>query len=129
MLSATTGKPKAEKRSGSPFALSTNASHWGRSRSITRASKVLPPISRSALSPPPMRRARPPARRTPTVGSLIVRCAFAAMLHRLFLDIGEVLVEDDALGPGESDEALAARPADQGEPGLARELDAPGGEA
>ena len=51
------------------------------------------------------------------------------MLRALLLDIGQVLVEDDALLARERDEALAAGAADERQPGLAGELDAPGGEA
>src|SRR5260221_11094862 len=88
-----------------------------------------PPIVRRGLSPPPIRRDRPPARITPKVASLIDRGALAPRFHRLIFDIGEILVEDDALGAGERDEALAPRPADQGQPGFAGEFDPPGGEA
>src|SRR6185295_13900828 len=95
----------------------------------TRSRMVLPPMRISALSPPPMRRAWPPARTRPSVGSIVMHRRFAPVLRALLLDVVEVLVEHDAAFAGERDKALAARAPDQGEVGLARELDAPGGEA
>src|SRR5690242_7678912 len=53
----------------------------------------------------------------------------APVLRALLLDIGEVLIEHDAVFAGERDEAFSARAPDQCQAGLARELDAPGGEA
>ena len=44
-------------------------------------------------------------------------------------DAARIAVEDDALGAGQRDKALALGAADQGQPGLPRQLDAPGGEA
>src|SRR6478672_4268813 len=82
----------------------------------------------SALSPPPMRRASPPARTRPNVSVLMHR-RLAPVLAALFLDVGEVLVEHDAVLAGERDETFSPRAPDQRQPGLARKLDAPGGEA
>ena len=53
----------------------------------------------------------------------------APVFGAFVLDEGEVLIEDDAVLAGERDEALAARAADQCQIGLARQFDAPGGEA
>src|ERR1700686_1292823 len=47
----------------------------------------------------------------------------------LILDRARIAVEDDAPLAGERDEAPSPGATDQGQPGLARELDAPGGEA
>src|SRR5690349_6208459 len=97
---------------------------------------VRPPMVRIGLSPPPMRRARPPASRTPRVGGIVVAgnsvvttFTLALVLGRFLLDVSEVLVVDDALFAREDDEALAAGAADQRQSDLAREIDAPGGEA
>src|SRR5215470_13548474 len=130
-LSATTGKPKRANRAGSPLALSTISVQAGRSRSRTRSRMVVPPMRIIALSPPPMRRASPPARTRPRVGgaSIVMHRRFAPVLGALFLDVGKILIEHDAVFAGERDEAFAARTADQGEVRLARQLDAPGGEA
>src|ERR1700730_8710961 len=131
MLSATTGKPYCAKRAGSPLALRTILAQAGRRRSSTRSRMVFPPMRIIALSPPPMRRARPPASTRPSVDgiSVFMHGRLAAVLGTLVSDIGEVLVEHDAILTGERDEAFAARPSDQGEVRLAGELDAPGGEA
>src|SRR2546423_190619 len=126
-LSATTGSPNEAKRAGSPFALSTMPLVCGATRASARCKIVSLPMRISALSPPPMRRASPPARTRPNV-SVVMHRRLAPMLAAFLLDMGEVLVEYDAALAGECDEALAARAADQREPGLARELDAPGGE-
>src|SRR2546430_7299237 len=45
----------------------------------------------------------------------------APVLRALLLDVGEVLVEHDAVLAGERDEALAARPPDEREVRLARQ--------
>ena len=63
--SGTTGSPKSANRAGSPLALRMRPSHCGASRAITRSRIVRPPIWRIGLSPPPIRRARPPASSTP----------------------------------------------------------------
>ena len=63
--SATTGSPKAAKRAGSPLAFSTRVATWGRARSTMCCRIGRPPSGRRHLSPPPMRRDRPPARSTP----------------------------------------------------------------
>ena len=65
--SAMTGRPNAAKRAGSPLALRISPSHCGCSRAITRSRMVRPPIVRIGLSPPPMRRASPPASSTPGI--------------------------------------------------------------
>src|SRR4029450_1921929 len=85
----------------------------------------------SALSPPPIRRASPPASSTPTVGgrSIVIAAALALGADRLVLDVVEVLVEHDPLLPRQRDEAFSARAANQRQPDLPRQLHAPGGEA
>src|SRR5262249_32467751 len=105
----------------------------------TRSRMLAPPMRIIALSPPPMRRASPPARTRPRVGgsvagnvggtSVVMHGRFAAMLRALLLDVGEVLIEHDAVFARERDKALAAGAPDQGEVGLARKLDAPGSES
>src|ERR1700760_315091 len=97
----------------------------------TRSSIASPPMRMSALSPPPMRRASPPASTSPTVRdcSVIVHGGFAAMLGAFLVHVGEILIEHDPALTGERDEALAAGAPDQGEVRLAGELNAPGGEA
>src|SRR6266849_843365 len=92
---------------------------------------VLSPMRMRALSPPPMRRASSPASTRPSVGglSVVMHRRLAPVLAALLLDEAQVLVEHDAFLARERDEALAASAADQREIGLARELDAPGGEA
>src|ERR1051326_4045296 len=52
----------------------------------------------------------------------------APVFGGFLFDVAQVLIEHDALLAGERDEALAARAADQGEAGLAGQIDAPGGE-
>src|SRR6185312_7017864 len=100
-----------------------------------RSRSVTPPSRRRHLSPPPMRRAWPPASTTPAtlMGRPSCRVVLAARLaaeaRALLLDAARVVVEDDALGAGEGDEAAAAGAADEGKPGLPREIDPPGGEA
>src|SRR5262245_42917344 len=102
----------------------------GASRASTRSRMVASPMRIRALSPPPMRRARPPARTSPKVGvSIVMHRGLAPVSGALLLDQPEVLVEHDAVLAGERDEALPAGAPDQGEAGLARELHAPGGEA
>jgi len=53
----------------------------------------------------------------------------APVLGAFFLDISEVLIEHDAALAGERNEAFAAGAADQRQIGLARQFNAPGGEA
>src|SRR3569832_1730592 len=92
---------------------------------------VRPPMVRIGLSPPPMRRARPPASSTPCVAgnSVVTTFTLALVLRRLLLDVSEVLVVDDALLARECDEAFSPRAADQRQAHLPRKIDAPGGEA
>src|SRR5665647_3774804 len=108
-VSAITGKPKLANRAGSPLALRTRSSHCGCNRAITRSSMVRPPMVRIGLSPPPIRRASPPASSTPGVCgvSLVTFAALALVTRRFFFDESEILVVDDALLPRQRDEALA----------------------
>src|SRR5882672_4198193 len=122
--SGMTGSPNAEKRAGSPLALRMRPLHCGFSRAITRSRMVRPSIVRIGLSPPPMRRASPPASSTP--GILLVTIFALALVPRGFLrDIVEVLVEHDPLLSGQRDETFAARAPDQCQPDLPRQFDAP----
>src|SRR5437762_2936472 len=101
--SGMTGRPNAAKRAGSPLALRIRLSHCGFSRAITRSRMVRPPIWRIGLSPPPIRRARPPASSTP--GILLVTVFALALMPRGFLcDEGKILIVDDALLAGQRDE-------------------------
>src|SRR6188472_2499895 len=134
--SGITGSPKLANRAGSPLALRMRPSHCGASRAITRCRIVRPPIWRIGLSPPPIRRARPPASSTPGISgaSLDIASVFTltalALVTRGFLgDESEILVVDDALLARQRDEALALGAADQRQPDLPREIDAPGGKA
>src|SRR5262245_2708634 len=106
--SAMTGRPNAAKRTGSPLALRISPSHCGASRAMARARIVRPPMVRIGLSPPPMRRASPPASSTPGIlfGSVIAAFALALVPCGLFLDVIEVLVVDDALFARQHNEAL-----------------------
>ena len=78
--SAITGRPKAAKRAGSPLALRISPSHCGASRAITRSRMVLPPMVRIGLSPPPMRRASPPASSTPGMPARRLACSVVTAL-------------------------------------------------
>src|SRR5262249_3856791 len=148
-VSATTGRPVSAKRAGSPLALRMTAAHCGLKRASTRSRMVLPPMRMRVLSPPPIRRASPPAatpaseheperqwrgrhdtpaRRLRTA-SIIVHRGLAPVLGALLLDEFEILIEHNALFAGERDETLAARAAHEREVRLARQFDAPGGEA
>ena len=69
VASAITGSPKGEKREASPLALSAIGAACPPSRSITWRINGLPLRSRKDLSPPPIRRERPPARITPATCS------------------------------------------------------------
>src|SRR5262245_38868691 len=131
-----TGRPKAANRAGSPLAFRISPSHCGASRAITRSRMVLPAMVRIGLSPPPIRRARPPASSTPGiscaplgVASIVTALALALVLCRFFFDVVEVLVVDDALFARPRDEPFAARAADQCQSDLPRQIDAPGREA
>src|ERR1700750_2204980 len=86
------------------------------------------PILISALLPPPMRRASQPTRTRPNV-SIVMHRRLAPVLRALVLDVGQVLIEHDAVFARERDEAFSPRAPDQCQPCRARELDAPGGEA
>src|SRR5436305_13613970 len=97
---------------------------------MTCARIGLPAISFSGLSPPPMRRASPPARMMPQTGHSLIRAgALAAMARIFFLDARQVFVKDNALRTGDDSEPFAAHAADQRQTGLVRELNAPRGEA
>src|SRR5207302_721624 len=129
--SAMTGRQNRAKRAGSPLALSTMPAHWERRRAKARSRMVSSPMRISALSPPPMRRASPPASTSPKVDgtSVVMRGCLAPMPGGFILDVTQVLVEHDARLAGERDEAFAARAPDQCEAGLAGELHPPRGEA
>src|SRR5512140_2356010 len=132
--SGITGRPKPANRVGSPLAFRINPSHCGFSRAMTRARIVRPPIVRIGLSPPPIRRPRPPASSIPGVAgasldvagySLVTVGALALVTRGFFLDVGEVLIVNDALLARERDEALSAGAADQRQSDLPRQVDAP----
>src|SRR4051812_45102924 len=129
MPSAITGNPNAAKRAGSPLALRIRPSHCGSSRAITRSRMVRPAIVRIGLSPPPIRRARPPASSTPGTNLLVTVFALALVPRRFLFDIGQILVEHDAFLTGQRDEALSARAPDQCQSDLPRQFDAPCREA
>src|SRR5262249_30707827 len=61
--------------------------------------------------------------------SLVMGRRLATVPGAFFLDRPWIPVEYNAVFAGERDEALAAGAPDQGQPGPAREIDAPGGEA
>src|SRR4051812_4901457 len=127
-VSAMTGRPNAANRAGSPLALRMRPSHCGASLAITRSKMLRPPIVRIGLSPPPMRRANPPARMTAGVaGMSFIPLALARVTRGLFRDIIQVLVVDNALLAGQRDEPFAPRSSDQRQPDLTREIDAPRG--
>src|ERR1700758_4791782 len=118
--SAITGRPKAVKRAGSPLALRIRPSHCGFSRAITRSRMVRPAMVRIGLSPPPIRRASPPASRTAGMpGSLVVTGFALAFVPGGFLfDVVEVLVVDDALLARQRNETFSARASDQSQSDL-----------
>src|SRR5713226_4694325 len=151
-VSAMTGRPNAAKRAGSPLALRISPSHCGFRRAMTRARMVRPPIWRIGLSPPPIRRARPPASSTPgvigaslvagasldvarasldvaraslDVASLVTFAALALVTGGFLFDEIKVLIVDDALLARQRDEPFAARAPDQGQSDLPRQIDAP----
>src|SRR5258705_8286769 len=138
-VSAITGSPNAANRAGSPLALRMSPSHCGSSRAMTRSRMVRPPIWRIGLSPPPIRRARPPASSTPGISgasldvagasfdvALIVTFAAFAFVTRGFLfDERQVLIVNDALLTGQCDESLSPRATDQRQSNLPRQIDAP----
>src|SRR5262249_32537053 len=130
-LSGITGSLVSAKRAGLPLALRIRPAHCGQRRSSTRSRIFWPPMSSRILAPPPIRRASPPARMRPKAGatSIVMDCGFAPMLGALLFDVAEVLIKHDAFLAGERDEAFAARAADQCQVRLAREFDAPSGEA
>src|SRR5690606_37672104 len=102
------------KRAASPLAFSTSPAHCGAIRAITSPKRLCPPRSSSPLSPPPIRRARPPARITPS-GLLILRpLPAAAALFRA--DGGQISITDQPLFAGQADKALPAQPPDQRHP-------------
>src|SRR3954451_22973054 len=126
--SAMTGRPNAANRAGSPLALRISPSHCGFSRAMTRSRMVRPPMLRIGLSPPPMRRAKPPARSTPGVeGFSVIPLALAHMARGFLRHVIEILVVDDALLAGQRDEPFSARASDQRQSDLPREIDTPRG--
>src|ERR1700716_671587 len=144
-VSAMTGRPNAAKRAGSPLALRISPSHCGFRRAMTRSRMVRPPIRRIGLSPPPIRRASPPASNIPGVvgasvdvvgasldvagTSLVTVGALALVARRFLFDESEVLIVDDALLARPRDEALSAGAPAQRQPNLPRQIDTPGGKA
>src|SRR5882757_8060154 len=134
-VSAMTGSSKAANRAGSPLALRMRPSHCGLSRAITRSRIVRPPIWRIGLSPPPIRRARPPASNTPGVAgasfdiagrmSVVTFAALALVTGGFLFDESKVLVVDDALLARQRDEPFSARASDQRQSDLPRQIDAP----
>src|SRR5207244_9360868 len=118
-----TGNPNDAKRAGSPLALMISPAHCGARRAITRSRMVRPAIWRIGLSPPPIRRARPPASSTPGMSGaplgvasappgaalVVTRFALALVARGFFLDVIEVLVVDEAFLPRQRNEALSAR--------------------
>src|SRR5258706_3252924 len=91
---------------------------------------VGPPIWRIGLSPPPIRRARPPASNTPGVAAIsLVTVAALALVTRGFLfHESQILVVDDALLARQRDESFSPRAPDQCQSDLPRQIDAPRGE-
>src|SRR5260221_5714366 len=133
-VSGMTGSPNAANRAGSPLALRMSPSHCGFSRAMTRSRIVRPPIWRIGLSPPPIRRARPPASNTPGVAgasldvagnSLVTLSALALVTRGFFFDESKILVVDDTLLPRQRDESLAPRAPDQRQSNLPRQIDTP----
>src|SRR5262245_18767416 len=138
-----TGRPKAANRAGSPLAFRISPSHCGASRAITRSRMVLPAMVRIGLSPPPIRRASPPASSTPgmsgaplgvagapfAIASVVTALALALVPRGFFFDVIVVLFVDDALFARQRNEALSARAPDQRQPDLASEVDTPRREA
>src|SRR5690606_37388751 len=111
-------------------------STWGARRSMMRSRIGRPPRSRSPLSPPPMRRASPPASTTPRIfcisGSsasrrLVVAAALALQLRGFLGNLARIGIEAQALGAGQRHEALDLGAADQRHADLAGQLHAPGG--
>src|SRR3954447_6620302 len=101
-------------------------SHCGFSRAMTPSRMGGAPMLRIGLSPPPMRRAKPPASRTPGGGGIsVIPLALAHMARGFLRHVIEILVVDDALLAGQRDEPFSACPSDQRQPDLPREVDAP----
>src|SRR4051812_49161576 len=125
-VSAITGNPNAANRAGSPLALRMSPSHCAASRAMTRSRMVRPPMLRIGLSPPPIRRASPPASRTPGVAGIsVIPLALAHMASGFLCDIIEILVVNDALLAGQRNEPFSPCPSDQRQADLPREVDAP----
>src|SRR5258708_3846004 len=129
-VSAITGSPKLANRAGSPLAFRMSPSHCGFSRAITRSRMVRPPIRRIGLSPPPIRRARPPASSTPGVGgnSVVTLGALGLVSRGFRFDKGEVLIADDALLAPQRDGASPSRERDQGRSDPPPQIDSPLGQ-
>ena len=127
-VSAIAGSPNAAKRAGSPLALRMSPSHCGSSRAITHSKMVRPPIFRIGLSPPPIRRAKPPASSTPGI-SIVMAFAFPLMPRGFFFDESKILVVNDALFARQRNETLSAGASDQCQSDLSRQINAPGREA
>src|SRR5437762_415179 len=92
---------------------------------MTRSRMLRPPIRCIGLSPPPIRRPRPPASRTPGTGSIVTIFALAFVPRRFLFHKDEILVEHDACLAGQRDEPLAPCAPDQRQPDLSRQLNAP----
>ncbi len=89
--SPRSGRPRpagrsAANRCGSPLALSSSARTCGCARAITRSRIGRPPSCRRHLSPPPMRRACPPASSTPTTGGMVASLGLAMAPARRVAD-------------------------------------------
>src|SRR5258708_16268801 len=126
-VSARRGGQDEANGAGSRLALRMSLSHCGFSRAMTRSRIVGPPIWRIGLSPPPIRRARPPASSTAGVAgnSLVTLSALALVTRGFFFDEGKILIVDDTLLARQRDEALAPRAPDQRQSHLPRHGDTP----
>src|SRR5262249_34399244 len=114
-VARTIVSPVSANRLGTPFALMMMPTHCADSVARTRSRIEIPPISMRDLSPPPMRRASPPARTRPSVdGKLVVmHGGLAPGLGDLLCDVGDDLIEQDAMFASKGDKACAARTPDR----------------